>query len=97
MKKSTIDAAISQEQAKLNTLTEKKSAIEEKMKKCRAEIARLRLLYRNSQFDDLTEALSNKGLSVDDVLAALSSGDLSPLAELLDGCERPHGEDDEQI
>jgi len=83
----TIDSLISAEQDKLDKLLEKREAIDAKIKVSKIEIERLKMMRNNQQFNAISNALDEKGISVEDILAAISAGDLLSLQDKIDSNE----------
>lgn len=80
----TLDGAIAAEKAKLAKLEEKQADIAIKIKACKSNINKYTLMKNSNQFNALSNALDGKGISIEDILSAVSSGDLLGLQEKLE-------------
>ena len=83
----TLDSMIAAEQAKLEKLEEKASEIGKKIKACKANIEKYTLMKNNQKFNDLSNALDGKGISIEDILSAVASGDLLSLQDKIENAE----------
>lgn len=83
----TLAEKIEQETAKLNDLMEKRAAVDRKIKKAQENLEKYRLVQNNQKFTALEEATAGTGVSVEDILAALQSGDLLTLQERMEAAQ----------
>ena len=79
-----IDKLIAAEQAKLEKLEEKYAEIGKKIKASKSAIAKYTMMKNNEKFNTLANALSDKGVSFEDVLSALLEGDVISLQEKIE-------------
>lgn len=84
-----IDNLIATEQAKLEKLEEKQAELAKKIKASKGAIEKYTLMKNNNQFNVLSNALDGKGISIEDILAAISAGDLLSLQEKIETGEEP--------
>ena len=81
---------LEREQKRLDKLLEQKGKIDEKIGKCKSEIQKYDALLHQKKFNEAEEVLKIKGISMDDVLAAIRNGDVTALQGRLDGAtEKP--------
>jgi hypothetical protein len=83
MDNSKLDSLIAAEAANLAKLNNKLDTIEAKIKTCKGKIERYNLMKNNAQFILLSDALSNAGIGFDDIISALSDGDVLSLQSKL--------------
>lgn len=76
---------LEKEQKRLDKLLEQRRSIDEKINKCKYEIQRNNALLHQKKFNEAEEVLKVKGISMDDVLAAIRTGDVTALQGRLDG------------
>lgn len=77
----TLAEKIIQETEKLNDLMEKRTTLDRKIKKVQENLEKYRLIQNNQKFAALEQATAETGVSVDDIIAALHTGDLITLQE----------------
>lgn len=77
--KKTLETMIAAEEKKLAKLEEKQAEITKKIKARRANITKYTMMKNNQQFNDLSNVLDGKGISIEDIMAVLSSGDMRDL------------------
>ena len=78
-----INESIKKEQEKLNSLLEKRLKIEDQIKACESKIRKLTNMNNQKKFTEVKDVLDIKGLSLEEVMAAIKSGDLLSLQEKL--------------
>ena len=83
----TLAEKIAQEQAKLDELLKKRTALDRKIKKAQSSLEKLQLIQNNERYSAIEEATQGTGLSVEDILAALKSGDLLGLQERMEAAQ----------
>jgi len=83
----TLDGMIAAEQAKLEKLEERQAEIGKKVRTCKANIEKYTLMKDSQKFNTLSNALDGKGISIEDILAAVSAGDLLTLQDKIEGAE----------
>lgn len=103
----SLSEKIKQESAKLDELMAKKADLDRKIKKSQERLEKYRLVQNNEKFSAIEKAMQGTGVSVEDMLAALQSGDLISLQERIEAerakaemeknedKEEPDGEDEE--
>ena len=83
----TLDTLIAAEQAKIEKLEEKQSDIMKKIKASKSVIAKYTMMKNNQKFNSLSNALDNKGISIEDILSAIAAGDMLSLQEKIESGE----------
>ena len=90
----TLDSLIAAEQKKLDKLEEKQSELAKKIRASKNQIEKYTLMKNNQQFNSLSNALNGKGISFEEILSALASGDLLSLQDKIDNADaEPVGEE----
>lgn len=74
--KKTTDELINEQKEKLKTLIEKKESIEAEIKKVNQKLASLESMKNQEKVDELTKLVEEKGLSIEDVIEAIKTGNL---------------------
>lgn len=90
---SSLKEKIAKEKEKLQGYEAKREEIDAKIKACKATIAKLEMTQRTEQMTQLSGELAKKGISIDEIVAAVSSGDFLSLQERLEQNAMP-GETD---
>lgn len=85
--KKTLDELIAEENTKLNKLVDKRAKIDDAIKKAKSNIDKYTLAKDREKVTALSNALDGKGVNIDDVLAAIQSGDLLSLQEKMENTE----------
>lgn len=80
----TLAEKIAQETEKLNDLIEKRVTLDRKIKKVQENLEKYRLVQNNQKFTALEQATAKTGVSVEDIIAALQTGDLLTLQERME-------------
>lgn len=83
-----IQEKLQKEQEKLATLEEKRKDIEDKIKVCKANITKLEMTINNAQMGDILAALKEKGLTVEQMVAAINEGNLLTLQESMENAQK---------
>lgn len=83
----SLDELIAEETVKLDRLNERRARIDEAIKKSKANISKYTLAKDTAKVTALSNALDGKGVSLDDVLAAIQAGDLLSLQEKMEQME----------
>lgn len=86
-----LNEKIVKEQEKLNTYKEKRADLDEKIKECEANIERLTLTKNSQKYEVFSNTVQKNGLTMDDILSALQSGDFLSLQEKMEA-DSPHVE-----
>lgn len=68
----------------LAKLKEKRSVLDEKIKKVEASIEHNTMLLDQKKFSEVNNVLNSKDLSIDEILKAIQSGDLLSLQEKME-------------
>lgn len=84
----SIQEKLQKEQEKLATLEEKRKDIDDKIKVCKANITKLEMTINNAQMGDILAALKEKGLTVDQMVAAINEGNLLTLQESMENAQK---------
>lgn len=74
--KKTTDELINEQKEKLKILIEKKEAIEAEIKKANQKLANLESVKSQEKVEELNKLVEEKGLSIEDVIEAIKSGNL---------------------
>lgn len=82
-----LNEKIKQESEKLKALREKRAELDQKIKKSESILERYRLMQNNEQYEAIQKAIENSGLSIDDMLSALNSGDMLGLQERMEAAK----------
>lgn len=72
------------EQKKLNKLLAQQATIAGKIKRAKENITQLEMMQKSTNFAALSQALTGKGVSFEDIMAALASGDFLSLQEKME-------------
>ena len=80
----TIESYIQEENKKLAKLEGKKADIDRKIKQVKANIERYTLMKDSKQMNALSNALDGKGISIEDIMAAVANGDMLSLQEKME-------------
>ena len=89
---------IKRETEKLNGLRKKKADIDGKIKACESNLEKYTLIQEKEQYLAIQKATEGAGVSVEDVLAALQSGDMTGLQERMEAAkEQGEGEEPESV
>lgn len=82
-----LNEKIKQESKKLKALREKRAELDQKIKKSESILERYQLMQNNEQYEAIQKATENSGLSIDDILSALDSGDMLGLQERIEAAK----------
>ena len=82
-----LNEKIKQESEKLKVLREKMAELDQKIKKAESVLERYQLMQNNEQYEAIQKATENSGLSIDDILSALHSGDMLGLQERMEAAK----------
>lgn len=80
----TLAEKIDQETAKLNDLIKKRTELDQKIKKKQETLEKYKLVKNNQKLIALEQATVGTGISVEDILDALQSGDFLALQERME-------------
>ncbi|MBQ3497212.1 MAG: hypothetical protein IJA73_03695 [Oscillospiraceae bacterium] len=83
--KKDLDSAIAAEREKLKKLEEKRAKTDQQIKACKSSLDRLVMLRNNQIFSDMSNALDEKGVRIEEVLEAIKEGDISSLQDRIAG------------
>lgn len=75
---------IRMEKERLQGYEKKYAELEKKIKGCKKKIEEYSLMYDREKLLNLTNTLGGKGISVDEIIAAVASGDLTALQDKID-------------
>lgn len=79
-----IKEKLEKEENRLQALKSQKITIEEKIKKTEAEIEKYSNLINQKKFSEMSEVLTANGLTIDEILKAVRSGDMLSLQERIE-------------
>lgn len=82
-----LNAQIEKEKSNLDKLLKQREALDAKIKKSQTKLAEYEMLSNSQKFGALSAVVNKSGLSVDDLLAALASGDLITLQERMEAAQ----------
>jgi len=74
---------LKKEKEKLAVLENSKINIEKKIKKSKIKIAQYTLSSNSEYYESLSDAIANTGIEFNDIVSAISSGNVSTLQEKL--------------
>ena len=83
----TLSEKIEMETAKLATLTKKRDDLDKKIKKVQANLEKYKLIQNSNKYSAIEESAQIMGVSIEDVLAALKSGDMLSLQERMEAAQ----------
>lgn len=84
---------IQKEKEVLEDLLVKRNKLNEKIKEKEVKIDELNKMLNQRKFSEMTDVLSSKGLSIEELLSAIETGDLLTLQEKLEEKENAKGID----
>ncbi len=70
---------LKKEQDKLSVYKEKREEINKKIKECEEEISKLNEILNQQKFDEATSVLKASGITLEEVLNAVKTGNLNEL------------------
>lgn len=76
---------LEKEQKRLDKLMEQKGKLDDKISKCKSEIQKYDAILHQKKFNEAEEVLKVRGISMDEVLAAIKTGDVTSLQGRLNG------------
>ena len=79
-----IEEKLEKEQENLMKFKEKRATLDEKIKECESNIERLTLLKDNQKYTSFANSVQKKGLTVEDIISALQTGDFLSLQEKIE-------------
>lgn len=80
----SVEDMLTAEKKKLEKYELQYKDLQEKIKTCKANVQKYQLMYDSERLDALTKSLHVHGIKVEDIIAALSNGDLTELQDKLD-------------
>lgn len=83
-KNNSLDGMIEDYKAKLERVEAKQNELSKKARAYKAEIEKLELMKNNQQFNALSSVLNDKGISIDDIQAAIAAGNVLALQDMID-------------
>lgn len=81
--KKPVEELLIEQKEKLKALEQKRETLDSQIKKTKQNILTLEHTINKKKTDELTNLISSKGLSLDDVIKAVSEGNLSELQNKL--------------
>lgn len=79
--------AIAKEEKQLAGYKKKRAEYDEKIKRSEAKLQQYQMMQRSEQFTAVSTAVAQNGLSIEDILTALQSGDLLALQEQMEAAQ----------
>lgn len=79
-----IEEKLKKEQENLMKFKKKRATLDEKIKECESNIERLTLLKDNQKYTSFANSVQKKGLTVEDIISALQTGDFLSLQEKIE-------------
>ena len=73
---------------KRDSLLEQRKKLDEKIKKAESDVDKFQGLITQKKFDAASDVLKVNGITIDDVISAVSSGNVSYLQELMENNKR---------
>lgn len=83
---------IAKEKERLGVMIGKRAELDEKIKKSEAKIREYEMMENSRKYGALSSVVNEKGLSLDDILSALQSGDFLSLQEQMESAQTDDGE-----
>ena len=81
-------AAIAREKKNLENYEAKMAELQEKAKRCRAKLHEYEVMQNSQKFGEVVNLVKENGISLEDMLAALQSGDLLALQERMEAVKQ---------
>lgn len=75
---------LEKEQGKLKTLLAQKKALDKKIEKAQSNVAKYQGILDKEKFDKAKHVIDKSGVSFEDVMEAIASGDLTMLQMMMD-------------
>ena len=91
-----LSTLIEKEKATLQKLRNRRSELDDKIKKSEAKLHEYEMMDNNKKFGAMASIVTQSGISMDDVLAALQSGDLVSLQEQMEAAQTKKENQEEQ-
>mgnify|MGYP006920847194 CR=1 FL=1 len=79
-----LNEKIKQESERLKELQKKREELDQKIKKSESVLERYHLMKNSERYEAIQRATESSGLSIDDILSALKSGDILGLQERME-------------
>lgn len=79
---------LQKEEKKLEALKLQRNLIDEKIKKVETEIERCNSIINQQKFSEATQVFTAKGLSIDEIMYAVQSGDLLSIQERMENMQK---------
>ena len=95
MKSDKLSELIKKEKENLQKLKSRRAGLDEKIKKSEAKLQEYEMMNNNQMFGAMSSIVKKSGLSMNDVLVALQSGDLVSLQEQMEAAQENESEDKE--
>lgn len=89
----TLTEKIEMETAKLATLTKKRDDLDRKIKKVQENLEKYKLIQNSNKYSAIEESAQIMGVSIEDVIAALKSGDMLSLQERMEATQEKPQDD----
>lgn len=77
---------------KREALLEQRKKLDEKIKRTESDIEKYQAILNQKKFDAATDVLKVNGITIDDVISAVSSGDVLKLQQLMENNKRNNNE-----
>lgn len=89
----TLTEKITQETERLKELLQKRAVLERKIKKTQETLERYQLIQNNEKYSAIEKATKDTGVSVEDILSALQTGDILGLQERMEAAQTGKSEE----
>lgn len=80
-----INEKIEKKEQKLTNLKTERNKLDDRIKKLEDEIERYKNIVTQQKFSEVTQVLKSNGLTIDEIMQAVKSGDMLSLQERLEG------------
>lgn len=95
--KMTLGDILNTEKEKLEKYEKQYKDLQEKIKVCKANVQKYQLMYNNERLEELTSTFNSRGIKVEEIIAAFTSGDLTELQIKMDDAKLGADGADERV
>lgn len=92
-----VSEKLKKEESKLSKLKAQRNELDEKIKKVENEISNLQNILQQKKFNELTQVFTAKGLTVEEIMQAVASGDMLSLQERIEKKESEKTENSDSV
>lgn len=96
-KNTALAEMLASEKKKLETMERKRKDLDAKIKITKAKIKQYEMMNSSAKFNTIATALDEQGLSMEEVMAAIATGDFMALQEKMEAANSPVEEDTEKL